>query len=71
VAETPPGLPVRRRCDLAGLWKKKPLRRAELLNVAGAGTAVWALAFSPDRKLLAALHEKGHVRVWDAVKQRR
>jgi RNA polymerase sigma factor (sigma-70 family) len=53
--------------DLTGLWKKKPLRKAEMRTLTGADTAVQALAFSFDAKMVAAVHNKGHVRVWEVA----
>jgi RNA polymerase sigma factor (sigma-70 family) len=61
--------------DLRGLWRKRPLAKAELLTLTGAKerdddthpAAVQALAFSPGGTLLAAVQNRGQVRVWDAA----
>jgi RNA polymerase sigma factor (sigma-70 family) len=74
--------------DLTGLWRKRPLARAELLTLTDPAVrprtvepkgkepdpdgdlfpaAVQALAFSPDGKMLAAVQNKGQVRVWEAA----
>jgi RNA polymerase sigma factor (sigma-70 family) len=71
--------------DLTGLWRKRPLARAELLSLTDTGraratapedkeldsglhrAAVHALAFSRDGKMLAAVQNQGHVRVWEVA----
>jgi RNA polymerase sigma factor (sigma-70 family) len=57
--------------DLTGLWTKKRLRKAEMRTLTGADTAVQALAFSANAKLVAAVHNRGHVRVWEVATGKR